>query len=76
MGRIGSTEMYLIWEVFGIMVMSSGLIIITGSDETPKSGPVFIVKVVDSVVNKANLFFKVFVKQMLFVDKVKSKELH
>ena len=32
-GRIGSTEMYLIWEVFGIMVMSSGLIIITGSNK-------------------------------------------
>ena len=31
MSWIGSTEMYLIWEVFGIMVMSSGLIIITGS---------------------------------------------
>ena len=31
MGRIGSTEMYLIWEVFGIMVMFSGHIIITGS---------------------------------------------
>ena len=31
MGQIGSTEMYLIWEVFGITLMSSGLIIITGS---------------------------------------------
>ena len=47
----------LIWEVFGITVMSSGLIIITGSNETPKSGPVFIVKVVDSGVNEANIFF-------------------
>ena len=31
MGQIGNTEMYLIWEKFGITVMSSGLIDITGS---------------------------------------------
>ena len=31
MGGIGSTEMYLIWDKFGITAMSSGLILITGS---------------------------------------------
>ena len=31
MGRIGSTEMYLIWEQFGPAVISARLIIITGS---------------------------------------------
>ena len=31
MGRIGSREMYLIWAKFGITVMFSGLILITGS---------------------------------------------
>ena len=31
MGRIGSKEIYLIWAKFGITVMSSGLIDITGS---------------------------------------------
>ena len=31
MGRIGSTEMNLIWENFGITEMCSGLIDITGS---------------------------------------------
>ena len=31
MGRIGSKEMYLIWENFGITEMCSGLIDITGS---------------------------------------------
>ena len=31
MGRIGSTEMYLIWANFGITEMCSGLIDITGS---------------------------------------------
>ena len=31
MGQIGSTEMYLILENFGITVMSSGLILIAGS---------------------------------------------
>ena len=30
MGGIGSTEMYLIWEKFGIAVMLSGLILIAG----------------------------------------------
>ena len=32
MGRIGSTEMNLIWENFGITEMCSGLIDITGSN--------------------------------------------
>ena len=31
MGQIGSTEMYLILAKFGITVMSSGLILTTGS---------------------------------------------
>ena len=31
MGRIGSKEIYLTWAKFGITVMSSGLIDITGS---------------------------------------------
>ena len=33
MGRIGSTEMYLIWDKFGITKMCSGLIDITGSNK-------------------------------------------
>ena len=36
MGRIGSTEMNLIWENFGITEMCSGLIKITGSNPTAK----------------------------------------
>ena len=31
MGKIGSEEIYLIWAKFGIIVISSGLIDITGS---------------------------------------------
>ena len=32
MSRIGSKEMYLIWERFGPTVIPAGLIIITGSN--------------------------------------------
>ena len=36
MGRIGSTEMYLIWEWFGPTINSGGLTIITGSNKRVK----------------------------------------
>ena len=44
MGQIGSTEMYLIWDKFGITEMYSGLIDITGSSGTNSTNTSLLLK--------------------------------
>ena len=66
MGRIGSTEMYLIWKRFGPTVISAGLIIITGSRFRQ-----FVNTASDPLEKQG---FTVFVKNFTYLPKLKVQD--